>query len=135
MFRIANRLQGGGAIQAGEYLIPARASTRDIVLMMTSGDALQHAITFPEGITVAAAMRIIEESEVLTGEMPETPPEGSILPDTYHVQRGMTRAALVQQMRDAHDRVVAEVWARRARHSSVTGSAGPPSWSSRGFRR
>ena len=114
VFRIANRLQGGGAIQAGEYLIPARASTRDIVLMMTSGDALQHAITFPEGITVAAAMRIIEESEVLTGEMPETPPEGSILPDTYHVQRGMTRAALVQQMRDAHDRVVAEVWARRA---------------------
>lgn len=114
VFRIANRLQGGGAIQAGEYLIPAQASTRDIVLMMTSGDALQHAITFTEGITIAAAMRVIEESEVLTGDVPEAPPEGSILPDTYHVQRGMTRAALLQQMRDAHDRAVADVWARRA---------------------
>jgi UPF0755 protein len=89
---------------------------RDIVEMMTSGDALQHAITFPEGITISGVMRIIEENEVLIGDMPEAPPEGSILPDTYHVQRGMTRAALLQLMRDAHDEALAEVWAGRAQN-------------------
>jgi UPF0755 protein len=113
LFRLATRLEGSAALQAGEYEIPANASTRQIVELMTNGDALQHAITFPEGITIAAVMRIIEESDVLTGDMPETPPEGSILPDTYHVARGMTRAALLQQMRDAHDEAVAEVWAAR----------------------
>jgi UPF0755 protein len=113
LFRIANRLSGGDAIQAGEYQIPARASVGDIVEMMTSGAALQHAITFPEGITIAAAMKIIEESDVLTGETPAAPPEGSIMPDTYHVQRGMTRAALLQLMREAHDEAVAEIWAAR----------------------
>lgn len=113
LFRIATRLAGGASLQAGEYEIPANASTRQIVELMTSGDALQHAITFPEGITIAAVMRIIAESDVLTGDMPETPPEGSILPDTYHVARGMTRAALLQQMREAHDEAVAEVWASR----------------------
>ena len=113
LFRIATRLEGGASLQAGEYEIPANASTRQIVELMTSGDALQHAITFPEGITIAAVMRIIAESDVLTGDMPETPPEGSILPDTYHVARGMTRAALLQQMREAHDEAVAEVWASR----------------------
>ncbi|MGQ0532186.1 MAG: endolytic transglycosylase MltG [Caulobacteraceae bacterium] len=114
LFRVANRLHSGGStLQAGEYQIPAHASARDIVGLMTSGSALQHAITFPEGITIVAAMKIIEESEVLTGEMPETPPEGSILPDTYHVQRGMTRAALLQQMREARDRAVTEIWAAR----------------------
>jgi UPF0755 protein len=113
VFRIANRLHGG-SMQAGEYLIPAHASAREIVEMMTSGDALQHAITFPEGITISAVMRILQESDVLTGDMPEAPPEGAILPDTYHVQRGMTRAALLQQMREAHDEAVAEIWARRA---------------------
>jgi len=114
LFRIANRLYGGGrTLQAGEYEIPARASVRQIVELMTSGDALQHAITFHEGITIAAAMKIIEESEVLTGELPETPPEGSILPETYHVQRGMTRAALLQQMREARDRALEEIWAGR----------------------
>ncbi len=114
LFRLSTRLHSGGEpLQAGEYQIPAGASVRDIVEMMAGGDALQHALTFPEGITIAAAMKIIEESDVLTGDMPETPPEGSILPETYHVQRGMTRAALLQQMRDAHDDALAEVWANR----------------------
>ncbi|MCX7358114.1 MAG: endolytic transglycosylase MltG [Alphaproteobacteria bacterium] len=114
LFRIANRLQGGATLQAGEYEIPANASTRQIVDLMTSGDALQHAVTFPEGITIAAVMRILEESDVLTGDMPAAPPEGSILPDTYHVARGMTREALLQQMRDARDEAVNEIWAARA---------------------
>lgn len=114
LFRVANRIYASGAtLQAGEYEIPANASVKDIVELMANGDALQHALTFPEGITISAVMKIIEESDVLTGDMPETPPEGSILPDTYHVQRGMTRAALLQQMRDAHDSAVAEIWASR----------------------
>ncbi|HVK79534.1 MAG TPA: endolytic transglycosylase MltG, partial [Verrucomicrobiae bacterium] len=114
LFRVANRIfAAGSTLQAGEYQIPAGASVRQIVEMMADGDALQHAITFPEGITISAVMRTIEESDVLTGDMPAAPPEGSILPDTYHVQRGMTRAALLQQMRDAHDAAVAEIWASR----------------------
>ncbi len=114
LFRVANRLHGGGqSFQAGEYEIPPHASVRQIVEMVTSGDALQHAITFHEGITIAAVMKIIEENDVLTGEMPDAPPEGSILPETYHVQRGMTRAALLQQMREARDSAVAEIWASR----------------------
>jgi UPF0755 protein len=113
-FRVANRIYASGeALQAGEYEIPAHASVRQIVEMMAGGEALQHALTFHEGITIAAAMKIIEESDVLTGDMPEAPPEGSILPETYHVQRGMTRAALLQQMRDARDRALAEIWESR----------------------
>ena len=114
LFRIANRFQGGAALQAGDYEIPANASTRQIVDLMTSGDALQHAITFPEGITIAAVMRIIQESDVLTGDMPEAPPEGAIMPDPYHAGRGTTRQALLQQAREARDEAVNEIWAARA---------------------
>lgn len=113
-FRVAHLLYARDqALQAGEYAIPAHASVRDILDMMANGEALQHAITFPEGITIAGVMRILEQSDVLTGDLPEAPPEGSVLPETYHVQRGMTRAALLQQMRDAHDEAVAEIWAGR----------------------
>ncbi|WP_395647551.1 endolytic transglycosylase MltG [Terricaulis sp.] len=115
MFRIGTRVFAPGeALQAGEYAIPANSSVRDIVRLMAEGNALQHRIVFPEGITVRAAMKLIEESEYLTGDMPETPPEGSILPETYHVERGMTRAALVQQMREARDQALAEIWEGRA---------------------
>jgi len=121
LFRLANRAFGASApLQAGEYEIPAGASVRDILTMMTAGEAVQHALTFPEGITVAGVMRIIAESEVLTGDMPEAPPEGSLLPETYHVARGMTRAALVQQMREAHDAALAAAWERRDRSLPVT---------------
>lgn len=114
MFRLANLFYArDAALQAGEYSIPPGASMKQIVEMMAGGAALQHAITFREGITIDEAMRIIAASEVLTGEMPEMPPEGSILPETYHVQRGMTRAALLQQMREARDTAVAEIWAAR----------------------
>jgi UPF0755 protein len=65
-------------------------------------------------------MSVIEEAEVLTGEMPEAPPEGSILPETYHVQRGTTRAELLQQMVDAHDRAVEEIWAAREGNLPIT---------------
>jgi UPF0755 protein len=114
LFRAAMLLyERGKVIQAGEYQIPAGASLRQVATMLATGQALQHPITFPEGITVAAAMKLIEQSPFLDGPMPEAPPEGSLLPETYHVQRGMTRAALVQQMRDARDRAVSEIWANR----------------------
>jgi|CXWL01.1.fsa_nt_gi UPF0755 protein len=121
MFRIATRVFAPGeSLQAGEYAIPANASLRDIVRKMAEGDVLDHSITFPEGVTIATVMRIIGESEYLTGDLPEAPPEGSVLPETYHVQRGMTRAALLQQMREARDTALAEIWAARAPNLPVT---------------
>jgi UPF0755 protein len=113
-FRAALRIFANGrTLQAGEYEIAQGATLKQIVDDMSSGRALQHAVTIPEGYTTAMAMKVIAQSDVLTGDMPETPPEGSLMPETYHVQRGMTRAALVQQMRDAMDAAVAEIWAGR----------------------
>lgn len=121
VFRLATRAYARNqTLQAGEYEIPAHASVRDIVGLMASGHALQHAITFPEGITVAAAMKLVQDSEYLTGELPPAPPEGSILPETYNVERGMTRAALVQQMRDERDRALAQIWEGRQPGLPVT---------------
>lgn len=114
LFRVATRAYARGrSLQAGEYALPAQISLREVVERMASGDALMHAITFHEGITIDAVMNIIADNEVLTGDLPEAPPEGSVLPETYHVQRGMTREALLQQMRDAHDAAVEEIWADR----------------------
>jgi UPF0755 protein len=120
-FRISHLLYARTqTLQAGEYAIPAHASMREILRRMAEGEAVQHALTFPEGITVGGAMRILEVSDVLTGDLPAPPPEGSILPETYHVQRGMTRAALLAQMRAAHDAAVAEIWAGRQANLPIT---------------
>lgn len=120
LFRIATRLYANGRdLKAGEYQIAAGAPLRKIVQDMADGRALLHGVTIPEGYTIAAAMQVVADADMLTGDMPETPPEGSILPETYHVQRGMTRAALVQQMREARDAAVEEIWANRAPNSPL----------------
>ena len=58
------------------------------------------------------AAEAILASEVLTGPI-TPPPEGSILPDTYQVQRGDSRAEVVVRMRLARDQLLDELWANR----------------------
>jgi UPF0755 protein len=49
---------------------------------------------------------------VLTGSA-ATPPEGAILPETYEVQRGEDRAAVLQRMMDDRDELLDKLWADR----------------------
>jgi UPF0755 protein len=51
-------------------------------------------------------------TDILTGDIP-TPPEGALLPETYEVVRGETRATVLQRMMDADDRLLAQLWANR----------------------
>ena len=44
---------------------------------------------------------------------PEIPREGTLLPETYHFTRGITREQMIQRMQQAQQRVVQEVWERR----------------------
>jgi UPF0755 protein len=50
---------------------------------------------------------------VLTGEVNETPREGTLLPDTWKFERGMTRQELINRMQRAQREVLNQVWARR----------------------
>jgi UPF0755 protein len=97
-------------LKAGEYAFPSRASLAQVLRKIRSGDIVHHRITIAEGLTSQQAVDMINGSDVLVGQIP-TPPEGSILPETYDVTRGEQRAAVLQKMMDARDRVVSELWA------------------------
>ena len=58
------------------------------------------------------AMDALAARPELTGVAVE-PPEGSLLPDTYDLQRGEARTAVVRRMREARDTLLADLWARR----------------------
>ena len=51
---------------------------------------------------------------MLTGNVKEIPREGSLLPDTYNFNRGMTREQMIQRMQQAQQRVLKEVWDRHS---------------------
>ena len=115
VFRIAVTFYGNQSrLQAGEYLIPAQASMREIMDLMVEGDTLFYAVTIPEGLTSQQVVNRLMANELLVGDIAEIPPEGTLLPETYQFSRGDTRQGVLDRMRRDHDRIVAEIWARRA---------------------
>ena len=113
LFVAAAELTGASRhLKAGEYNFPSRASLAQVLHKIRTGDIVHHRITIPEGTPSIQVVAILNASDVLTGQAP-TPPEGAVLPETYEVVRGDTRAAVLQKMMDARDRVVDLLWSQR----------------------
>lgn len=110
---LAKATGGGGHLRAGEYAVPAHASAWDILAMIRAGKIVHHFITIPEGLSSAQVADILNASPVLSGEA-EPAPEGSIMPQTYDVERGQDRAEVTAQMQAAQKKLVQALWAERA---------------------
>jgi UPF0755 protein len=115
LFRVAARYRGQDrAIRYGEYLIPAGASMEEVLAMLVDPSAtLKHRITVPEGLTSYQIVEILRASEILIGEISEIPPEGSLMPETYAIQRNQSRNAVLKRMTKAQAQVLAEAWEKR----------------------
>lgn len=103
-----------GKLKAGEYLFEQNASMADVVARLVEGKSILHSVTIPEGRTSKQIVDILNADPVLTGQIVGIPPEGTLLPETYKFTRGDSRSQLLERMRTARDRVVAEVWSRRS---------------------
>ena len=115
LFRLGARYQGkDGALRYGEYQVPPGASMASVLDLLVSGKVVQYAIAVAEGLTAWEVVELLEASAVLTGEIAEIPPEGSLAPDTYAVQRGDTRAEVLVRMAALQQRRIGEAWTARA---------------------
>ncbi|MFY9291246.1 MAG: endolytic transglycosylase MltG [Methylorubrum rhodinum] len=114
LFELSARFGGKGPLKHGEYVFKAHASVRDAIDTLATGRQVQHAITFPEGLTSEQIVARLNENDVLSGEIAETPPEGSLLPDTYKFERGATRQQIVNLMRAKQREVLNQIWQRRS---------------------
>lgn len=110
-FKLKARLAGKGAtLKAGEYSIQPHASIDQIFKQMRSGKVVQHSITFAEGLTVRAMLQILHDSPYLRGSIDEVPPEGSLMPQTYHVVRGTQRMEVLSRMRAGQEKLLVKLW-------------------------
>ena len=115
LFRLGARYSGKAeALRFGEYLVPAGASMREILDLLASGRSIQYAITVPEGLTSWEVVELLKASELLSGEIEEIPAEGSLAPETYSVQRGDSRVALIARMQELQRRNLEMAWQGRA---------------------
>ena len=113
-FALLARLAGRDRrLQAGEYALEPGMSPDAILALLESGRVVQHAVAVPEGLTVHEVFALLAAAEVLSGDLPPEPPEGTLLPDTWLVRRGEPRAELVARMRAAMTAELDRVWAAR----------------------
>lgn len=105
--------RGKGQLKAGEFQFKAGASIGDAIDTLINGKAILHSLTIPEGLTSEQIVARLRDSDVLTGDLVEVPREGTLMPDTYKVERGSTRRQVVNEMQAANRKALADIWATR----------------------
>lgn len=115
IFNIAVLVEGKRAkIKAGEYLFKQSASMRDVIDILVNGRQVLHSVTIPEGLTSEQVVARLRQNDLLTGDIRDVPKEGSLLPETYKVPRGMSRGELLKRMEVDQKKLVAQIWAQRS---------------------
>lgn len=115
IFRLGAKYSGkANRLKTAEYPIPPYASMATILDIVISGSGLNYQITVPEGWTSFQVVAKLLEDPVLTGEVTEIPPEGSLAPNTYSFAKGDTRVSVLRRMTEAQHKIITEAWALRA---------------------
>ncbi|WP_127088577.1 endolytic transglycosylase MltG [Aquabacter cavernae] len=102
----------GEQLQAGEYLFPPAIPLSKVIDDLVEGRVVVHQVTIPEGLTSQQILDRLNGSELLTGT-PRLPQEGTLLPETYRITRGMRRDEVLTRMAAEQQKVVRDVWAKR----------------------
>ena len=100
-------------VEVAKFDPGVEAAPQAYVDAVASSD-LRYRVTVAEGVTSWQVVESLKRADFLTGEVAEVPPEGSLAPDSYEVDKGGDRAALVAEMQARQARVLAELWAARS---------------------
>lgn len=111
-YALINRQRG--QLKAGEFQFKAGTSIEEAIDTLVQGKAILHAVTIPEGLTSDQIVARLYENEILSGDLAETPREGTLLPDTYKFERGTTRQQIVSTMQAAQRQALNQIWQRRS---------------------
>ena len=114
-FNVLTLLDGNrGALKRGEYAFKAGMSMNEIENELIAHRVVRYKLTIPEGLTSEQVVDRLHDDTVLTGEVRETPREGSLMPDTYYFERGDTRLSILSRMAKIQSKTVDEIWKARA---------------------
>ena len=100
-------------LKAGDYQIPQSASIRNVIDILSDGKTITHRVTIPEGLTSHQIVERLKADPNLTGEVTDVPPEGALLPETFVIQRGAQRQAILDNMRAESRKLMEKLWDQR----------------------
>ena len=83
-------------------------------LKVSDDPALVFRVTVAEGVTSWQIVDALKKADFLQGALETVPPEGSLAPGGYEVERGTERGALIAEMTEKQAKILADAWAGRS---------------------
>jgi len=83
--------------------------------VLSEGRTISYRVTVPEGLTSYQIVEKLKADPNLSGEIAAVPPEGSLLPETFMVDRGMPRQTILDRMQAEARKAAEKAWAHRRR--------------------
>ena len=101
------------SLKSGEYQFGPGSSIREVTDAIGKGRAITFSITIPEGLTSWQIVERLKADQGLSGDVSRVPAEGTLMPDTYRVPKGMARAGVIEMMQLEHRKFMERVWSQR----------------------
>ncbi|MCK0166900.1 endolytic transglycosylase MltG [Jannaschia sp. S6380] len=117
--RVRERVPGQAEANEIATFAPDEPVPEDFEALLERDVPITWRVSVAPGLTSWDVVEGLKGAEFLTGEVP-VPPEGSLAPDTYEVARGSDMGDLIQRMRVAQERILADAWAERAPGLPIT---------------
>lgn len=117
-FKLFARFHDHTKMQAGEYVIPAYASIKEILGKIETGDVHLRFVTIPEGLTSYQIVSLLKDT-FPNSENIDIPAEGSLMPDTYAYTMEDGPKDIIKRMQTAMDEVLNNAWAKKSELSVV----------------
>jgi UPF0755 protein len=74
----------------------------------------RYRVAVAEGVTSWQVVNALNGLEVMGEEFSDTPPEGSLAPDSYELTPEMAVSHVITRMTSAQERILADAWSKRA---------------------
>jgi UPF0755 protein len=100
-------------LRAGDYAVKQNASIRQVIDLLSEGKTVAYRVTVPEGLTSYQIVERLRADTSLTGDIEAVPPEGTMLPETFVVEHGMPRQALLDRMQAEARKFFERAWLQR----------------------
>ena len=102
-----------GAFEEMARFNPATETAPEAITAAVEKPGARLRIAMAEGVTSWQVVEALKAAPFLTGEVEDVPAEGSLAPDTYEVEKGGSRSALLAEMAARQSAILAAEWEAR----------------------
>jgi UPF0755 protein len=101
------------SLKAGDFQVSPSASVKQVLNIIIEGKTVTFRVTIPEGLTSHQIVERLNADTNLTGDITDLPEEGTLLPETFVIQRGASRQSIIENMRAEMRKVRERIWESR----------------------